>query len=599
MDAACQWAQHGGHVVALDFWVEKELIKRGAPYIARREFFDPGGAEEEWWLLAQDIAREWYRLPHMKYFQHSGVRIAEALEPMMEAYVSRLFYYVRIYSALKDAYPSAYLRIPSPFSQDAPTVGPLASFERWAVIDAAKMAGLKVSVLGERAVVPRRHLFPRATWKSILTRLYNSVLFFVPRRQLKIYASEYWHNIAPVISQINDTELVLMESGELQKISWRQIFKHRIRVQHPADTIRGAERREALRISKEFTKQWETAGTEVALYLAHARSELDWQPVLSAFRHLHTYSARVVADIDALRRIMEKEKPNVVLQRASIGGRQHHFFLMARVAAQLHIPTIELQHAAAYIDPRSVHSRIETDILAAYGPYTAERYASIGYAHKKIVPVGSPRFDIHHDARKRALRKGKELLEDLALDVRRPVLFVTVPFSGSIVSPIILDSFELGTFFADVRAAQSATVGLQILFKFRNNSELELARGCIHELFPADVAITCDRNLLALLCASDAALCGNSTVMYEILLSEKPLILYPWKVWDRYMKDIYARAGPVPENVTELSDILAHLFFDPQYREQLIVRGKSFLKGYAFDGKAVERTIALLRQTGF
>ena len=72
------------------------------------------------------------------------------------------------------------------------------------------------------------------------------------------------------------------------------------------------------RISEEFMEQWKTARREVAAYLAHAREELDWSPILEACEYLITYSPRVIADIDALNCILEKEKPDVVLQLASV-----------------------------------------------------------------------------------------------------------------------------------------------------------------------------------------------------------------------------------------------------------------------------------------
>lgn len=588
-------AHPGARIVCLNFWIGRELRKRGVSFIALREFLDVESTEEEWWLLAQDIAREWYRLPAMKFFEYKGIRIGEALEPMMEAYLSKLFYYVRIYMALKDAYPEARFYIPAPLVQDAPTVGPLIFLERWTVVDAARMAGLG-NVVQKKHVIPSKHMFPRTAWKSLLVRVYNAIIDFAPRRGLKIYTSEYWSHIAPIITQMDDAELVLMESSELKNISWRQIFKHRIRIRHPAEATNESMKRAAIKRSVEFMGQWKAAGRAVNQFLIAEREGLDWSPVLEACEYLITYSSRVIADVDALRGILRDEKPYIILQRASIGGRQHHFFLMARVAAQLNIPSIELQHAGAYIDPRSVHSRIETDYLATYGTYTNSWYKRIGYAYERLIPIGSPRFDRAALPSEQMLDKGRKLFERLGLNLERPVLLVAVPFSDATISPTTLDSYELATFFKDIRTAQEHVLGLQILFKFRDYTHVGATRKYLQELFPADSAIAGNEDLFALLCASDAAVSGNSTVIYEALLAQKPLVLYPWKRFDTHHTQMYASAATLARSADELRTMTARIFEDPAYRDILLAQGRRFLEGYSFDGRSAERMRTLLQK---
>ncbi|MBI4065716.1 CDP-glycerol glycerophosphotransferase family protein [Candidatus Kaiserbacteria bacterium] len=602
VDDACKHAQNGATVVALDFLVGLELKKRNIPFIGARDFCNTGNSEEYWWLIAQNVAREWYRLPAMKFFEYENIRIGESLEPMMEAYLSKLFYYAMIYTELKKAYPEKNLHIPAPIKNDVPTAGPLAVFERFAVIDAARGVGLENAIHAERKL-PHGRIFSRNMWKSLIIHAYNAVISLAPRlpaqagHGLKIYASEYWSQIAPVVELMDEAELVLMESSELKKIPWRKIFKHRIRIRHPADDADKSARNKAMARAGEYVRLWNIAKKDIAGYLSAAHDKFDWSPVLEACEYLMAYSARIVADIDALNRIIKEEKPKIVLQRASIGGRQHHFFLMARVASRLNVPTIELQHAVAYIDPRSVHSRIETDILASYGRYIAERYANIGYERKKILSIGSPRFDRCFNSRRIAFEKGKKLLKQFGLNAGRPVLLAAVPFSDSVLSAVTVDSYELAEFFKNMRSLQETIPGLQVLLKFRSYGEAKPFRDFINSIFQSDTAIAGNADLFALLCASDAALCGNSTVIYETLLAEKPLVLYPWKKWDSHMKNAYAPAAPVPENVAELKDALRLIFTDRRYRGQLIARGKSFLKGYAFDGKSARRMAALLRQS--
>lgn len=595
IDEACAWAQRGGAVVAFDFFVECELQKRGISVVSPQEFLRDDTGEEKWWELSQSIAREWYRLPAMSFFQYRDISIGEALEPMLESYLSRLFYYVRLLERIKDTHPHESLYIPAISTNSPATAGPLAFFEQSALVDAARMLHLQVQT-SSSPPTPRKHLFPRAAWKSFFISLYNSLVSIAPRRSLRIYASEYWSHIAGAISSMKDTELVLMESSELKNISWRDILAHRIRVQHPADVATQAMKRNARTKELNFQSQWSSAETSVSSYLSSLHPNLDWQPLVEASGYLVAYSPRVITDIDALYKIMQVEKPHVVLQRASLGARQHHFFLMAQVARALGIPSVEVQHAAAYLDPRSLHSRIETTVLASYGPYTSAGYERLGYPKEKLVSVGSPRFDRCIDAYSGAKSKGENILRDLGIDLSRPVLLVAVPSCAPIANQITLDSYGLAQFFRDIHIATSSIKGLQVVFKFRSNGEAEPVRGYIKELFSRDFAIVGEGDLFSLLRASSAAIAGNSSVIYEALLADAPLLLYPWKSWDRSMKEVYVPAALMPPGAEQLSKELQAILQGFVQREKLITQGRSFLKGYAFDGRSAERMRALLQK---
>src|SRR3989344_8112619 len=197
IEEACARAARGGKVVCLDFLVEQELKKKNISCISLRDVVDAETGEEAWWLLAQDIAREWYRLPAMKFFEHGGIRIGEVVEPIMMAeYLTRLFYYARIYIALKKKYPDVQLHIPAVVMEELPTDDCLVHLERLAVADAARMAGFKVTILGKSITRQKRPPI-KILWKVLLARAYNLIMSFVPHRKLKIYASEYWSHIGP------------------------------------------------------------------------------------------------------------------------------------------------------------------------------------------------------------------------------------------------------------------------------------------------------------------------------------------------------------------------------------------------------------------
>lgn len=590
VDEACKRAASGASVVCIDAWVERELAKRNVPFVSMLDFIDSETDREMWWVLAQDVAREWYRLPALQFFEHKGIRIGEFAEPMMEVYASRLFFYARIYEAFRKKYPRERVSIPAPLPVG--DTGGLIAFERWAAYDAARLIGLENTEQDTR-LSPPAFVFAPDSPKAFLVRAYNALMSLMPRRPLKIYACEYWSHIGSTIERMPDAELVLTEVNELKHIPWRQIIKHRIRVRHPHTAVTSAMKRHALAQGGTYRKQWEAARAEVATYLGGLREEFDWNPVLDACEHIVRNSPRVVADIDALERILREEKPDVVVQLASVGGRQHHFLLMARIAEQLHIPSIELQHAGAYIDPRSAYSRIETTYLASYGPYTNTWYERIGYEPERLVSIGSPRFDRCRIERFGAVEKGKQLFVQLGLDTTRQVLFVAVPFSNA--NLFALDSYQLIEFFKTMRSVQEQVPGLQILFKFRNYAHVGATREYLQEVFTTDSAIAGSEDISALLSASDAAVCGNSTVLYQTMLAEKPLVLYPWKAFDTYHAQVYEPAAPIARSTDEIVALITRLFADAAYRAEFLAREKSFLNGYSFDGRSSERLAKLFQ----
>ncbi|MFZ1075039.1 MAG: hypothetical protein WAN50_01565 [Minisyncoccia bacterium] len=581
-------------IICIDFWVERELEKKGIKFTSLRDFEPAEETEEEWWVLAQDIAREWYRLPAMRFFEYKGINIGEALEPMLQEYLSRLFYFGRIFLALKKSHPEVRLYIPTPAVEDIPTVGPLAFFERWAVIDAARMTGLQSEAYDTR-MLSDRHVFPRTAAKSWTIRLYNLLVGFAPRRPLKIYASEYWSHIAPVIESMNDAELVLMESSQLKNISWRQILKHRIRIQHPADATTGRMKRNAIRLSKEFLEQWGSAKKDVGDYFLSKNAELDWSPVLEACEYLISYSPRIIADIDALRRIMEREKPAVVLQRASIGGHMHHFFLMARISAQLKIPSVELQHAGAVFDPRSVHSRLETSYLAAYGEIEREQYAKNGYVPKRIIPIGSPRIDTYRVRSSQAGHERETVLRSLMLDTERPVVLVAIPYENAGLYYAAFSSYALGKVFQTIQHVRREFPDIQYIFKFRHRNVAECHRMYLAELFPEGGIAIAETDPQPFIQVSDVVLSGNSTILYEAMINHRPLMLYPWKAWDGNL-GVYSGVAPFLHSKEELSVVLKKFFSDKSFARDLLEKEQSFIERHAFDGHSSERAAALLRK---
>ena len=592
-------ATPGTRVACLNFWLERELTSRSIDFISLGDYSPDYERAGEITTAVRDAAREWYRLPAMRFFEHKDIRIGEAFEPMVDIYLGRLAYWRYALERVLDASSGiTELVIPHSEANISITAGALASFEMRVVVDAARSIaeerGLAFRALGEASQPPERLLDSRSLLQEAVVAFYNAVIRFAPKRPLKIFASEYWRNVAPFIEHMDDVELVLMERSEFRAIPWKHLWRHRVRFMHPRAVVRSVAQRTTRSAAEQFRAAWPAASKTLEDWHGWKSASVSWKIVKPALDYLvETYAERIVADIEGLEHILAHERPNKVLLRASIGERQPHFFLAARIARYLGIPSIEQQHAGAFVDPRSAHSRLETDSLASYGPYESEWGRRANDASKHFVPVGSPRFDRYITERAEAQVHGRRLLQEAGLDPARSVLLAAVREEGIGFGT---DSYVLADFFRAVASVQARVPELQIVFKFRPGHTKQAPRAFVQEILPEAVCMARE-DLFSLICASSMVVCGNSSVIYETLIASKPLLLHPWQTYDAYHAQMYTPAAPIVYKGTELAGAVAHILTNATYRQELLARGQDFLKGYSFDGKSAERMAALLRST--
>lgn len=583
-------AAPGATVVCFNYWMERELAHRGIAFRSVADY-GTGTDEEERIAWTRSVAREWYRLPQALFFTHKGIPLGEALEPMMESYIARFAYYRSLFERVLGAHSGAAdLVVPYTMVVPAATAGPLARFEVQAAVDAARslIPGRRLTLHTPGRPPPplERHAHSRSRLKWFISA-YNFIVRFAPRKPVRIFASEYWRNIAPFMERMDDIELVLMDRSEIRRMPWREIWKHRVQLAHPRDAMDGTIRKTAAEAAQTFGREWRVARAAIV-----EKFEPSATPAAQALDYLvEAYAERLVADIEALEKILLRERPQKVLLRASVGGNQHHFFVLARLARRFGIPSIELQHAGAYIDPRSALSRLKTEYLASYGPYESAWYERNGYASRRLISIGSPRFDRCVAQRAQAGVNGRRLLQQAGLDPERPTLVAAVPEEGVGSGA---DSYVLAEFFRTIAGVRARVPGLQVVFKFRPKHAAQAPRAFVRELIP-DAVCMADEDLFSLVCAASIVVCGNSSVIYEALIAEKPLLLHPWRRGDSYHARMYESAAPIVYDGAKLADAVARVLADEAYQRELVARGQTFLKGYCFDGKSAERMAALLR----
>ncbi len=593
-------------VIALDFWAQEELRARGVPHEPFDRYQGSAEALEQVLSNAESFARLWYRIPEMTFFRHGEVRIGEALEPPLRIYLQRVLRFAHHVEAVVEAHPHvAEIIIPEGGRRISYGAGPLAFFEARALTDAVRFViarrGMHTRVIGQGASVPPSTvLHERITWRHRALRVLNALVrWSVPTRQIKIFASEYWSHIAPLLKHMPDAELVLMDRSEFKNIPWSAILSHRIRFVHPLDVMTDDMRAAAAEEAKQYVAAYQRAMPAIRVVVRHVSPNLDWWPLVEdAARDLvRTYAVRVIAEALAMERIIRTEKSNRVVLRASHSGRQPHFFVATRVAYALNVPSIELQHAIEIVDPRTVRSRIEAAYLAAYGRGTQEMMrAQLGIAPERVRPIGSPRFDAY--LQNLALSQAERVahIRRFGLDPEKMIVVVAFPTEGP--NSLYMDFYphECAAYIRELRALYDAVPDIQLILKFRPGSMTTLYQRFISEVFP-DGGIACvDGDAFPVLRLADVVMVGNSTMMFEALIAEKALVLYPVKAYDTYFRARFKDAGVGAASYAALVDAMRALV-QPVHRQEVAERGKEFLRReYAFDGHSSERLAAFLRE---
>ncbi len=604
-------------IASFDYWLERELKKRGVPAVPLTEFRTPWTDFSDPIAHTETAARQWYRLPETAFFTHRGLSLGEMFEAVMALHFQGVLSYLLVFEKILDANPGLErLVIPRSGAAVPQTGGMFARFETRLVADVgvfcARRRGVACELVGEdkdRGMI----LFPpQPRLRALLLRSYNALIrAFAPRRPLKILVSDHWRNISPFIEKMNDAELVFVDRKELRNIPLRQLWKHRVRFIHPLD-LEGARLRELAREKqKEFAREWKRAKPAVAALPDFTTDGINWfsvvEPVFDTL--VEEYAERVVADIESIRLILEQENINRSLVRASISG-QHHFYIMGELPRSLGVPSIEVQHGigVGILDPHSAFGQMHVDYIAAYGPLVQRAFVKTGYAAERIVPTGSPRFDRYIREREHTGPDERAAgLRTLDLDPEKPVALVIMQEETphlALGAPAF-DSYEFRDFALALRNIQKQIPGLQYILKFRSAALQEKYRPYLEELFTDGGAVPASGDAFPLVLASDFVYACFSTLASECLMARKPTILFPLKKGDTYFYNAHKDgmltvpliddASGLP--VREVIEVTQKLIGDKAFYAEAVRKGERYLaENFTFDGRAADRVADFIRR---
>ena len=585
-------------VIALEYEVELELKKRGIAYAPLRSVAESCEGQREPIEVTRTAANEWYKHPELAFFAHDGILLGEPHAGPLHHYFGMLVYYLVLLEQIMARPGIERIVIPETFHTVGERADPTAYFKERVQVDVARMVaerrGIAIEVLP--APPPPAQSAARAGVAERATRFavgaLNALVTVLRRpKPLRILSTDPWARIEPFIKDMPDAELVMTRRKEIPNVG-RAVWSRRVRFHHPLDFAGRAVRTLARARAEEFARAWDALGEspEVSKLFAYHGSSF-WllaKNVLGAI--VKDYGEDAVATIESAKRIMSRYGINCVLLFSSVKG---YNYLIARVAERMSIPSIELQHALEVTEPSHPYARLYSRYLAAYGALTKKHYEQFGVEPRRIIEVGSPRFDRYaHPVPPGELEAARARL---GIDGRLTAL-VTLPDRYASLEPISFTGYGVAGSVDAFAGLQKRFPELHLLLRPRNRDSL-YERQEIRELFAAGTPWVQDDDLRTLLALCDVVISGNSTVVLEAMLMHKPVLMYVSRSIDQDFKE-FEEAGAVMMARTQ-EELLSHAsaLSGADTRQELVHRADRFLKeNFILDGNSAQRVSSLIRR---
>jgi len=589
--------KEGYLAVSLDAEIEHALIEKGIPFRSGRDYrtrtAEPMTLGEEWLTTLFDDER-W------KFFSYRGVSLSRLYFFPIQAYLTPLIYYFDIVANVLARHSGLARCIVFPSTTVVPPRGfCLEVHSIKTVVDVVAYLAAKngIEALIPEIAPPVRAQTSAASFKAKQTLfslglgLLNTAVSYARRkRSLRILASDYWDNLAPYLKTINSAEVFLLDRRQAFHAGIFNIWRFRMRFVHMDAYASGAssERDTAL---KKIIETWQSIkkGSAMPAFLFRGFS---LQPLI--VKALDTIVAdvasHVLKDIDDTYELLARLKPDVVELRSTMSG-QTHFVILARVAREMGIPSLEMQHGIEYYGPGSMDRRHSAEHMGVYGLLTQRELQTAEDSITTHV-VGSPRFDVYASIAETYRAK------PTASHAGLTVLCIAPP-----IKPGTIDTYDIEEYFSAIAAAARGATNVSVVIKLRagysRQSFYETTLSRAFEGVP--YAIAQFEPLAGVFSQADIVVSHYSTTTLEALQCGKPLIYFGvspgFERMAEYHLAPYAQNGALVISKTreELTRNMHTLAKDPKAREHMSRAATVFLeKEYAFDGKASERAAALI-----
>ncbi|MFI5260386.1 MAG: hypothetical protein ACHQU0_01150 [Candidatus Paceibacteria bacterium] len=591
-------------VIALGADIEFLLEKEGVSFQSGRDLRSTSHLDCH--INAEKIGREVLSDPAFSFFSYREVPLVNVCMPVLQTYLMSILYFVDVLTTLAENHPHFTRLILFPHTYiPLETDGIMAPLEASAAVDAARIVAKKhdleifipefetsFMLLRVRKNIALYYM-KRRVFGWALFVLNTIVKIGVPRKSIRILASDNWKNISSLVRELPDAELLLLDRAEARKIDWSSIWRNRMRFMHVQSFVSNMERKASRSKAHDFALHMEKIRNEnVPLQEAGFRGHSLTAVISVAIQNLlERGGGRAVSLIDGSYSLCEQMRPDIVLVRASLST-QIHFPILCHVARALGIPSLEVQHGLLYLGPGTFIRRPAVHYMATYGPLTSEGFKAFGYTDKTLFNIGSPRFDAYQ-----AIHDKKP---DSGHNERGFTIAAIVP---EILPQSWSDSYEIVRYLSELASAVADMPNVLVILKLRpdphNDAFYRSAIAQTFESVPHKIAQY--EPLVDVFAESDAIVAIYSTTVLEALISGRPTVYNgSLEFHEALGRDLaaYADAGALlmANTQEDLTKSLESLVRDPQVRDTLVRNADHFMaENYSFDGKASQKLAAAVR----
>ncbi len=597
-----EWFTEGeeSRFLSLDAGIDYELEKRSAPFVSAKNY--QNRTEPAAYLKADMLARELCEDPVFARMIYRGIPVLSPLRFTIQLYFIDLLYYVDLLSRFVDAHPDLVrLVVPSPTTLVPSTSAALAEHEAFLVKEAAQLVaksrGISCSTTQGRSVPMRvagkgrvaLFFLQRALFGAGLF-LFNALMALRPRRPIRLIVTDYWRNIAPVLAELPEAEVVLLDRTEAFKAGLGAVWRHKLRFMHIDHFLSRRDKLDALRAAHAYKEEWLRTHPWQSIDFEFCGVSLAPISTVIMTRLMERTVPQITSMIAGIDAMYKRLSPDAVLVRASV-SRQPHFILLPKVAELRGIPALEIQHGGEYLGPGSATREHAARFIAAYGPLVCQEFEALGYPKERLLSAGSPRFDAYI----------RDIPQQRNVQGSGPLIVLSNTPTPSTGERYGTYSFE--EYFAALgnalRGIENTRLEITSRLMPRGGFVSEVHQRGLAGIEYKSVGIT---PLATLFKRADIFVCSYSTVAYEALLYRLPVILVAFAPVEKMMADFhfshFEKTGAlvIAHTPEELRDILHKLAENPGLRTSMSTAGSEFMqKNFSFDGNASGRIANKIR----
>jgi hypothetical protein len=370
---------------------------------------------------------------------------------------------------------------------------------------------------------------------------------------------------------------------------WEKYINFKIIMRSRQASRRFNELWKQLQASDDFRKSLEYNG--VSLY------ELIRHDIADLLGSLKAYTA--VTLIEAAKRAIEEERPNIVLMHDEYGALQLSFIHAARAKG---IPTVSLQHGLiseeqiSYVhEPEHISGERHDllfpipDKMCAWSEDARQDLIEIAKFPQSVpVITGDPKIDFLPSAIRSF--NHEEITKRLGIPKGNIIMFATENLPSEHEKSLITKSV-----FKAAKSLPECYVIVKMHPNEANTSYYELAA---KEAGLLNYSIVRDVNLYELLYISNLVILSYSTVAVEAMRMGKPVISLNLMGLHDNVSFIKNRRAFVIRNPDELPSVIRNCLDNTDEVQEIVEKGKAFAEQElgAADGKASERVVELILQ---